>query len=90
MMRYKVMRIYFDESELETDNLKEVVKFIKKKEKKDYHKYLDYCQRCIDNYDDPTIDERPTDYIAEYFVVVDDEYYDITNISVLERRIKNE
>ena len=87
MMKYKVMEIYYDEPVLETNDLKEVIRFIKKKEKKDYHKYLDYYQKCIDNYD---VDfERPADFYASYFVIVDDEFYDITNINVLERKMKD-
>lgn len=85
---YKVMFAYDDAPVFETDDLKQVIKYIKDKEQKEYSKYLKYYQGCIDNYEDPTIDEKPADYYIDYFVVVDNELYDITNINLLKNKLK--
>lgn len=95
-MRYKVIDTYTDETILETNNTTEAISKLKELELKDYHKYLDYCQRCYDNYEDPTIDERPADYYPTYYIkdIADkrvDRYgcimgvYDITDYGRLER-----
>lgn len=95
-MRYKVINTYTDEIVLETNNVKEAIKKLKNLELKDYHSYLNYCQRCIDNYEDPTIDERPADYYPTYYIKdMDDKrvdmygcimgVYDITDYRILER-----
>ena len=84
-MKYQVMEVFYDEPVFETDNKKDAIKFIKDKEGKKYKKYLKYYQQCIDNYEDPTIDERPAPYYESYFICYNGGYYDITNLYLLER-----
>lgn len=97
--RFKVILVYTDEVVLATDNYKEAIKELKRLEQKDYNSYLDYCQRCYDNYEDPTIDERPGDYYSTYYIKDEmctrvDRYgvceglYDITDYCRLEREMK--
>lgn len=84
---YKVVCCYTDEVLLYTADKKEAIKKLKDLELKDYHKYLDYCQKCYDNYEDPAIDERPADFYPTYFIEIEDtdKYYTIENYRLLER-----
>lgn len=66
---------------LKTSNIEKAIKKLKELELKYYQEYNDYRQRCIDNFDDPTIDEVPGDYYPTYYIRIcgSDNFYDITN-----------
>lgn len=91
-LKYKLVLCYTGEIIIESNNIHDIIKRLFELEKKDYHDYLDYCQKCVDNFEDPTIDERPGDYYPTYYIELrdSDESYDITNYNVLLRRINEE
>lgn len=86
-MRYKVVNVYTDECLLETDDSKEAINKLKKFELRDYNKHLKYEQRCIENFEDPTVDERPAPYYCVFYIEDSktNKSYDITDYYLLER-----
>lgn len=85
-MMYRLINTYNNETILQTDNKQDVIKRLKELEIKDYHNYLDYCQRCVDNFEDPLIDEKPGDYYNTYYIITNThKIYNIINYNLLER-----
>lgn len=77
---YLVRQCYSDDIVFKTNDRKEAIDFILRAEGTEYSRHLDYVQRCVDNFEDPTIDERPAPYYETYFIIHNGGYYDITNI----------
>lgn len=91
-LKYKLVLCYTGEIVVESNNIQVIVDKLVELEQKDYSDYLGYCQRCYDNFEDPTIDERPGDYYPTYYIELrdSDESYNITDYNVLLRSINEE
>ena len=89
-MRFKVIDTYTDECVLETDSYKEAISKLKDLELKDYRKHQRYEQKCIESFEDPTIDERPAPYYVTYYIKDKEtgRLYDITDYCLLEKEMK--
>ena len=83
-MKYKIHEAWIDEIELETNDKKEAINFIKIKEQKEYNEYLKYVQECKDNY------EEYSDYYPDYYIEFNEKFYDITNLFELKQEVSNE
>lgn len=81
-MKYKVICVY-DTADipLETNDKQAAINKLKELEGKEYSKYLDYRQKCAEDY------EMSADFYPSYYIqCVDGGMFDITDYIVLERR----
>jgi hypothetical protein len=83
-VKYKIHKAWIDEIELETNDKKEAINFIKIKEQKEYNEYSKYVQECKDNY------EEYSDYYPNYYIEFNEKFYDITNLFELKQEVSNE
>lgn len=81
-MKYKVICVYDTaDIQLETNDKQAAINKLKELEGKEYNEYLDYRQRCADDY------ERPADFYSSYYIQCSNgDMFDITDYIILERR----